>query len=75
MRKRDITRIQYKLHDLKEYEAMKAAKQKESRGDKSGSTLTGNDSLTTPVPPKTRSELINQRIGVIAAAAAAEPMD
>lgn len=36
MRKRDITRIQYKLQDLKEYEAMKAAaaKQKEARNNK-----------------------------------------
>lgn len=70
MRKRDITRIQYKLHDLKEYEAMKAAKQKESRADKSGSTLTGNESLVT-APQKTKSELINQRIGI----SSAEPMD
>lgn len=45
MRKRDITRIQYKLNDIKEYEAMKAAKQKEGKGDKSGSTLTGNDTV------------------------------
>lgn len=70
MRKRDITRIQYKLHDLKEYEAMKAAKQKEGRADKSGSTLTGNDTLTTPVP-KTKTEMINQRIGIVSS----EPMD
>ena len=57
MRKRDITRIQYKLHDLKEYEAMKAAKQKEARADKSNATLTE----TSTGPKKTD---INQRIGL-----------
>lgn len=68
MRKRDITRIQYKLYDLKEYEAMKAAKQKEQR-DKSGTGTSGHD--TTP-QPKSKTEMINQRIGL---ATATEPMD
>lgn len=47
MRKRDITRLQYKLHDLKEYEAMKAAKQKEMR-EKSGTlVMMGGGMLVT----------------------------